>query len=383
MGVRRLTLPSEPPRVGWGVEGLFPRGHASLLWASQGQGKVLMGFLAVQAARPEGKGSLAERPVRHGRTLLLDAEDPKGWGYILWVNRFLNAHPDADRGLVDLRAVERGLTPEDVAALEAELKGNPPAFLVLDGVSNALLGVDAGSPRRAAATLRAPAALAQDLDLTLLLLEEKDRPSSGAFSRGLLGEALRAASPAALFSLERVPPREAEGREVVRLVALTQRYAPLPSPLGLELVEGHGGEGWSLEPYPLLEGKTLVARAEAAILRALREAGEEGLPRKVLLEDVMAQASVSERTAKTALAHLRTRGKVKEVALGGRGNPKAYRLVDSKYFFAQKGESALRSGADFGQSPLPQRVGEADPGEGRGTLEPLEEEAGSEWEVEL
>ncbi len=32
---------------------------------------------------------------------------------------------------------------------------------------------------------------------------------------------------------------------------------------------------------------------------------------------------------------------------------------------------------------MPQRVGEADPGEGRRTLEPLEEEAGSEWEVEL
>ncbi len=277
MGVRRLLLPSEPPRMDWGVRDLFPQGHASLVLAHPGQGKVLMGFLAVQAARPEGKGSLAERPVRHGRTLLLDAEDPKGLGYTLWINRFLDAHPDADRGLVDLRAVEGGLTPEDVAALEAELKGDSPAFLVLDGVSNALLGVDAGSPRRAAATLRALAALAQDLDLTLLLLEEKDRPSSGAFSRGLLGAALRAASPAALFSLERVPPREAEGREVMRLVALTQRYAPLPSPLGLELVEGHGERDGPSSPTPA-GGKDLVARAEAAILRALREAGEEGLP---------------------------------------------------------------------------------------------------------
>jgi len=148
-------------------------------------------------------------------------------------------------------------------------------------------------------------------------------------------------------------------------------------------VEGHGGEGWSLEPYPLLEGKTLVARAKAAILRALREAGEEGLPRKVLLEDVMAQATVSERTAKTALANLRTRRKVKEAVLGGRGNSKAYRLADHQDFFAQNGKSALRNGVDFGQNLLLQRVGEADSGDGRGTLEPLEEEAGSEWEVEL
>jgi len=173
--------------VDWGVRDLFPRVHPSLVLAHPGQGKVLLGFLAVQAARPEGKGSLAERPVRHGRTLLLDAEDPKGLGYTLWINRFLDAHPDADRGLLDLRAVEGGLTPEDVAALEAELKGDSPAFLALDGVSNALLGVDAGSPRWAAATLRALAALAQDLDLTLLLLRGEGPAFFWCFFKGTSG----------------------------------------------------------------------------------------------------------------------------------------------------------------------------------------------------
>ena len=370
MGVRRLLLPSEPPRMGWGVRDLFPQGHASLVLAHPGQGKILMSFLAVQAARPEGRGFVGEYAVRHGRTVLLDAENPMGWGYRFWVNRFLPAHPDADRGLVDLRAVEEGLTSEDVAALEAELKEDPPAFLALDGLASALLGVDAGSYRRATATLRALAALAQDVGLTLLLLEEKDRPSSGAFSRGPLGAALRAAAPAALFSLERVPPREAEGREVMRLVALMQRYAPLPSPLGLELVEGHGGEGWSLEPYPLPEGQTRVAKAEAAILQALREAGEGGLPRKVLLEDVMARTTVSERTAKTALANLKAREKVEEVALGGRGNPKAYRLVDSRYFFAQNGKAPLGTALILGKAPCPRRWLEPIPGKVAGRLSP-------------
>ncbi|MGC8905745.1 MAG: AAA family ATPase, partial [Thermus sp.] len=151
--MRRLPLSSEPPRVDWGVEGLFPQGHASLVLAHPGQGTILMSFLAVQAARPEKKGFIGEYVVRHGRTLLLDAEDPMGRGYTLWVNCFLHAHPDADRGLVDLRAVEGGLTLEDVLALEAEFREDPPAFLVLDGVASALQGVDAGGPRRAAATL--------------------------------------------------------------------------------------------------------------------------------------------------------------------------------------------------------------------------------------
>lgn len=87
----------------------------------------------------------------------------------------------------------RGASPR---TLEAELKGDPPAFLVLDGISNALLGVDAGSPRRAAATLLALAALAQRLGLTLLLLEEAGwLPVWNAVPRGPLGAALRGPPP--------------------------------------------------------------------------------------------------------------------------------------------------------------------------------------------
>ena len=109
MAVKRLTLPLDPPEVAWGVEGLFPRGYVSLVFAHQGQGKTrLVSFLAVQAARPEGRGLFAKRRVAHGRVVILDADDPGGLGYGLWVNRFLRAYPDADRGLIDLRAVEGG-----------------------------------------------------------------------------------------------------------------------------------------------------------------------------------------------------------------------------------------------------------------------------------
>ena len=144
----------------------------------------------------------------------------------------------------------------------------------------------------------------------------------------------------------------------MHLVNLAQRYAPLVPPEGLVLLGAREGEGWTLEPYPLPEGQTLVVRAEAALLHALREAGEGGLPRKALLEDVVAQVDVSERTAKSALANLKARGAVTEVALGGRGNPKAYRLTASKDLFAQNNQnetSALRNAAYFGKTHCPER----------------------------
>lgn len=72
---------------------------------------------------------------------------------------------------------------------------------------------------------------------------------------GASGGGTQGASPVALFSLEWVLPREADGRKVMRLVALKQRYAPLPSPLGLELVERQGREGWFLRALPPAGGK--------------------------------------------------------------------------------------------------------------------------------
>ena len=171
----------------------------------------------------------------------------------------------------------------------------------------------------------------------------------------------------------------------MRLVNLAQRYAPLVPPEELVLLGAREGEGWTLEPYPPPEGQTLVARAEAALLHALREAGEGGLPRKALLEDVVARVDVSERTAKSALANLKARGAVTEVALGGRGNPKAYRLTASKDLFAQNNQnetSALRNAAYFGQNPLPRKASEIHSGED-GPLEPPEGKADCEWEVEL
>jgi hypothetical protein len=360
VAVKRLTLPLDPPEVAWGVEGLFPRGYVSLVFAHQGQGKTrLVSFLAVQAARPEGRGLFAKRRVAHGRVVILDADDPGGLGYSLWVNRFLRAYPDADRGLIDLRAVEGGLTPEDLTALEAEFKEDPPAFVILDAFSSAFLGVDVIKPHQVHAPMRALTALAQALGTTLILLDHVGKllPGQSVAQKGALGSVVKLASPRAAFALERVPPKEVEGRDVVKLTCVKQSYAPLPPPIGLELAWLEEEEGCYFKPFPLPEGETLEERAEAAILRLLEEAGEEGLPRKELLAGVVARANVSERTALAALGNLRKRGAVEAIELGGKSNPKAYRLSGVGAScrvvpVAQAGENALLEETELVQRGL-------------------------------
>ncbi len=362
MAVKRLPIPLDPPEVSWGVEGLIPRGYVSLVFAHQGQGKTrLVSFLAVQATRPEGRGLFAKRRVQHGRVVILDADDPGGLGYAIWINRFLKAYPDADRGLVDLRSVEGGLTPEDVAALEAELKEDPPAFLVLDAFSSAFLGVDVVKPHQVHAPMRALTALAHGLNTSLILLDHvgKLAPGQSVAQKGALGSVVKLASPRAAFALERIPPREVEGRDVVKLTCVKQSYAPLPPPIGLELVWLQEEEGCYFKPYPLPEGQSLEEKAEAAILFLLQEASEGGLSRKELLEEVVRRVNVSERTAKAALSALRGRGAVEVVELPGRGAPKVYRLANHVFGFAQNGENALQDEADFGQSLLPKMEEEA------------------------
>jgi len=362
VGLVKLELPPEPPEVRWGVEGLFPAGYVTLLFAKAGEGKTrLVAYLAVQAARPEGRGTFAKRPVKRGRVVILDADDPEGLGYRIWFNRFFKAHGDADRGLIDLRAVKDGLTPEDVKALEQELREDPPAFIILDAFSSAFLGLNVIKPHLIHAPIRALTSLAQSTGATLILVDHvgKLAPGQSVADKGPLGAAAKTYSPRAVFALERVPPKEVEGKDVVKLTCIKQSYGPLPPPIGLELVWLTEEDGCLFKPYPLPEGQTLEEKAEAALLALLSEAGAEGLPRKDLLQQVIARANTSESTAKRALQALQRRGVVEEEELPGRGRPKVLRLSGQSspsYIgpLAQKGENAVQDDAGFWAKPLAQ-----------------------------
>ncbi|MFX9465437.1 hypothetical protein ABTO23_18680, partial [Acinetobacter baumannii] len=88
------------------------------------------------------------------------------------------------------------------------------------------------------APIRALTSLAQATGAALLLLDHvgKLAPGQTVAEKGPLGSTAKLFSPRAAFALDRIPPKEVEGRDVVKLTCVKQSYAPLPPPIGLELV---------------------------------------------------------------------------------------------------------------------------------------------------
>ena len=351
MGLKKLELLAEPPRIAWLAEGLIPAGYVSVLFSRPGEGKTrLVAYLAAQVTRPNGE--FAGRPVQRGRVIILDADDPAALGYQLWLHRFLATFQDADPALIDLRGVEGGLTPEDVNALEEELKDDPPALIVLDAFSSAFLGLDVIKPHVVHKPVRALTALAQATGAALLLVDHTCKPAPGQtyVEKGPLGSMAKLIAPRAAFALERVPPGEVGGRDVTKLTCDKQSYGPLPAPIGLELVQEGGGAYF--REYSLPGSESLEERAASVILRALAEA-PEGLERRELLRRVVAEANVSERTFKRALGTLKERGAVEEAPLPRRGGPKLLRL-SSEDRLAPNGENRVQHGTGFRANGLAQ-----------------------------
>ena len=323
----KLELPTTPPKASWLVDGMFPLGHTSVLYAPAGVGKTrIVSHLAAQVTRPEGL--FMARQVRRGKVVILDADDPTGYGYAVWLNRFFNTFYDADRTLIDLRAITGGLTPDDVKALTDELKNDPPRLVIVDTFASAFVGLDILRAHHVQMALTGLAELAKELSCAVLCLDHvgKLRPGETVASKGPYGAA-KTFSPRAVFALSRVPPKEVEGRDVLRLDCTKQSYAPEPAPLGIEITleQNDTRARVALTDLP---GKTLLENAKAAIIDALRSAKGEPMPRKALLSAAVAEANCTERYAEKALKDLEhTLGSDLTVTeLGGRGSPKGYAL---------------------------------------------------------
>jgi hypothetical protein len=361
--VNRLELLTVPPKAEWLVGGMFPLGHLALVYAAAGIGKTrLVSHLAAQVTRPEGL--FLGHWVRQSRVLILDADDPGGFGYQLWLNRFLASHYDTDRTLIDLRnkhlhksfcevlsakshnlprargaaltisfawvLITGGLTPEDIETLKADLKDDPPRLIVLDTFASAFIGLDIIRAHHVQAALTGLTTLAKDLHCCVLCLDHvgKLRPGETVVSKGPYGAA-KTFSPRAVYALSRVPPKEVEGRDVLRMDCTKLSYAPELPPIGFEITLEQNDDIARTRLVDLPH-ETLLDDAKAAILTALKTAQGEPMPRKALLSAAVSAVNVTERYAAKALKELeRDLGKqLRDIDLGGRGNPKGYVLGD-------------------------------------------------------
>lgn len=297
-----------------------------MLYAPAGVGKTrIVAYLATQMTRPYPNGLFLGHEVHGGRVVILDADDPTGYGYAVWLNRFLAAHTDTRRELIDLRSITGGLTPEDVTKLQDELKEKPPRLIVIDTFASAFVGLDILRAHHVQLALVGLAQLAKDLSCAVLILDHvgKLQPGQTVASKGPYGAA-KTFSPRAVFALSRVPPKEVEGRDVLKLECTKMSYAAEPYPKGVEITLEQN-DTVARAVLADLPGKNMLEAAMAVIEEALKAA--EGLiPRKLLLAGTVEKANITERYAEKALDEVLKKlgDKVTVTNLKGRGSPKAY-----------------------------------------------------------
>jgi hypothetical protein len=329
MAVNKVELKAELPKTQWAVTNLIPLGHTANLFAPGGGNKTrLVSNLAVQMTRPQNEGSFLGYHVRHGKVLILDADDPSTHGYQLWLNRFFATYENADRSLIDLRAVEGGLTPDDVQHLKGELSKAPPLLIVIDTFASAFLGMDILKAHHVQAALVGLADLAKALNCAVLVLDHvgKLQPGQTVASKGPYG-AGKTFSPRAIFALSRVPPKEVEGRDVFRLDCTKMSYAKEPAPIGFEVLLEDRDTRARVKVVDLPNQVSLKDKAKAVILDKLQAAKGEPVARQLLLNAIVRKVNVTERYAVDALTELLEQRKDIDVhELGGKGKPKAFSI---------------------------------------------------------
>ena len=338
MPLTKLELLTKPPKADWLALNLIPLGHLSTIYAPAGVGKTrLTSYLAAQVTRPEGL--FLGHPVRQGRVVILDADDQSGYGYQVWINRFLAAHHDTNRSLIDLKSVNGGLMPQDLTDLKSELASSPPLLIVVDTFAAAFVGLDTIKGHLVQNALTELSALANTLHCSVVTLDHvgKIRPGETVASKGPYGSA-KTFSPRAVFALSRVPPKEVEGRDVLRLDCTKMSYAVEPAPKGVEIILEQDDTLARVKLADLPEGSQLD-KAKRAMLEALKAAKGEPITRQMLLNAAVLEANITKRYAEKALSQLELElGERLETSyLGGKGNPKGYALWEVR---SVNGESA-------------------------------------------
>lgn len=328
MAMSKIELLEYPPKANWLVGGMFPLGHLSLVYAAGGIGKTrLISHLAVEVTRPQGEGLFLGHIVKHGKVLILDADDPTGFGYQTWLNRFLGWRYDAKRELIELRAITGGLTPNDVQALHDELLIEPRDVVIIDTFASAFIGLDVLKGHHVQQVLTELADLAKTLNCAVVMLDHvgKLQPGQTVVSKGPYGAA-KTFSPRAIFALSRVPPKEMEGRDVLRLDCTKMSYAAEPAPIGLEIILEQNDTVARVKLADLPHAG-LSEKAREAIIKALESAKGEAMPRQALLSAAVNAANITQRYAEKVLKELlESHPDIEELTLPGRGNPKAYRM---------------------------------------------------------
>jgi len=332
MGLRRIDLHTPLPEIAWAWEGLIPRGFVSVVGALPGEGKsVLLTALAWQAPRPEGE--LLGRRVEPTGAVFVDFDAATGDGRAVrgWIERHKAAFPDGDMGrlvVLEPDGNTYGLGEEELAELEGVVKEAGAGLVIVDSFM-AAFPLDVVKAHQVQAAFYHLRRLALNTGAAVVVIDHLPKPMNGeaAGARGLLGSIAKVAQARSVHILTRVPPREVEGRHVLRWDVLKNSFAPIPDPFGVELLFEPGlGR---VEEAALREGSVNARQNSARDVVLTLLQGGAVVAKKDLVEAIIREVNVHRKTAERYLAEIAQEAGLVAVSLPGKGAPVAYRLPEA------------------------------------------------------
>lgn len=332
MGLTRIDLEATLPEIDWAWEGLIPKGFVSVVGALPGEGKtVLLTALAWQTTRP--RGELLGREVAPTGAVYVDFDAATGDGRAVraWLERHKAAFPDGEKGhlaVLEPDLETYGLGEEELKELETEVKAFGAGLVVIDSFM-AAFPLDVIKAHQVQAAFFHLRRLALNTGAAVVVIDHLPKPMNGerAGARGLLGSIAKAAQARSVHILTRVPPKDVEGRHILRWDVLKNSFAPVPEPFGLELLFERTEVRVLEADLPEGSVNPRKAQAQALVLNMLR--GGKVVPRKELVEAIVKGVNVHTKTAERYLAEIAEEAGLVVEVLPGKGRPVGYYLLEA------------------------------------------------------
>ena len=327
------------------VPELFPLGYVSFLGAREGVGKTtLLTALAWQMTRPAGQGTFAGRSVKAGNVIYLntDAADGQSRSVRYWLEQHRAAFPDGDMSKVIVLETEGlGLQMAEMQELLNLAEMKAVACIIIDSFMGTFPGLDGNKLKDALSAMLELRGFAARTGAAVIVTDHlpKKAPGEREGDRGIMGSTGKTAQARAVHLLTRVPPKEVDGRDVLRWEVRKASFARSGYAFGLEVERelDDDGKGVSvhLTPYELpaedSEPDTRGTRAMAAVVAHLEASAGATVPHTDLVALAVERGNLQDRAARDAVT--RALGQIWErleaVKLPGRGGRKAYRLKDT------------------------------------------------------
>ncbi|WP_083653462.1 AAA family ATPase [Deinococcus marmoris] len=340
MALKTIDLTAQLRRIEFLVPGLFPLGYVSFLAAREGVGKTLLSAaLAWQMTRPDGRGEFLGQPVKRGHVIYLntDAADGEARSVRFWLEQHKAAYPDGDMdGVTVLESTGAGLTPEELEQLLTLAREKEAVCIIIDSFMATFPGLDSNKLDQAMRPMLALRAFAAQTGAVVIVIDHlpKKAANEREGDRGVMGSTGKTAQARSVHLLTRVPPKEVEGREVLRWEVRKNSFAKSGYALGIEVdrIEDEDGRVSAVHlevcDLPAEEDTrdTRGDRAKAAVLSLLIDKPGQPLTHAELLATAIKGGNVKERSAKQAVKEaLGTLGaQVEIMQLPKRGAPRVY-----------------------------------------------------------